>query len=150
LQHQLKKQTRFSSRSNLNLWILAHWSSLFFWNNSNQHLKSFNMTFKYTNINVISIIPKIINIPIYRKFQYRVIGIYKKTIIIGISIYRNSLPWGTRWKYEQKRPILAWTKELNENTNKSTIERLTGLGFGKRIWCWRRSIQFCHMLIINK
>ena len=49
------------------------------------------MTFKYTNVNVISIIPKIIDIPIYRKFQYRVIGIYKKTIIIGISIYRNSL-----------------------------------------------------------
>jgi hypothetical protein len=40
---------------------------------------------------VISIIPKNINIPIYQKFQYRVIGIYKKTIIIGISIYRNSL-----------------------------------------------------------
>jgi hypothetical protein len=49
------------------------------------------MTFKYTNVNMISIIPKNIDIPIYRKFQYRVIGIYKKTIIIGISIYRNSL-----------------------------------------------------------
>jgi hypothetical protein len=40
---------------------------------------------------VISIIPKNIDIPIYRKFQYRVIGIYKNPIIIGISIYRNSL-----------------------------------------------------------
>jgi hypothetical protein len=49
------------------------------------------MTFKYTNVNVISIIPKNIDIPIYRKFQYRVIGIYKKTIIICISIYHNSL-----------------------------------------------------------
>jgi hypothetical protein len=49
------------------------------------------MTFKYTNVNVISIIPKNIDIPIYRKFKYRVIGIYKNPIIIGISIYRNSL-----------------------------------------------------------
>jgi molybdopterin biosynthesis enzyme MoaB len=42
------------------------------------------MAFKYTNVNVISIIPKNIDISIYRKFQYRVIGIYKKTIIIDI------------------------------------------------------------------
>jgi hypothetical protein len=42
------------------------------------------MTFKCTNVNVISIIPRNIDIPIYRKFQYRVIGIYKKTIIIDI------------------------------------------------------------------
>jgi hypothetical protein len=42
------------------------------------------MTFKYTNVNAISIIPKNIDIPIYRKFQYRVIGIYKKPIIIDI------------------------------------------------------------------
>ena len=69
---------------------LTHWSSLSFWNNSNQRLKKLDMTFKYTNINVISKI-SISLYPIYRKFQYRVIGIYKKTIIIGISIYRNSL-----------------------------------------------------------
>jgi hypothetical protein len=53
------------------------------------------MTFKYINVNVISIIPKNIDIPIYRKFQYRIIGIYKKTIIISVSIYRNSLAPGT-------------------------------------------------------
>jgi hypothetical protein len=41
-------------------------------------LKKLDMTFKYTNVNVISIILKNIDIPIYRKFQYRVIGIYKK------------------------------------------------------------------------
>jgi hypothetical protein len=76
------KQTRFRSRSNLSFrfssGVTAHWSSLTFWNNSNQCLKKLDMTFKYTNVNMISIIRKNIDIPIYRKFQYRVIGIYKK------------------------------------------------------------------------
>jgi hypothetical protein len=29
------------------------------------------------------------------------------------------------------------------------VESRAGLGFGERIWCWRKSIQFCHMLISN-
>ena len=63
---------------------------------------------KYTNVNVISIIPKIIDIPIYRKFQSRVIGIYKNPIIIGISIYRNSLVGNVFYRRCFYNPQFSW------------------------------------------
>jgi hypothetical protein len=107
-----RQRKRFRSRSiNHYYGFPAHWSSLSFWNNSNQRLKKLDMTFKYRNVNVISIILKNTDIPIYRKLNYN-FQIFNWFCCFVLKYMRLFLRNGPLVKYGKTKFLLSSSKQF--------------------------------------